>query len=807
MGGHGGPPDPDGFTAYCNFNATNVTTGGENYWASCQYGPTTAPIAVVNLFGSANGIPHVWSFDWSLCTIPGITFTCDENEGGLFRMSNFNSGTQTLFSTIVVNSCTMLVTSPGSPVPCKVESAHSEVGYPPYPEHWWPGGGEGNTVPAGQLYGDCLGGSHGRCPGALVAEPVNTATGSYFTSSTDLRLPGIGIPFEFSRSYNSADPSTGVMGRGWTNSYAVSLDITPTFSLLRAEDGQQLGFTQQPDATFRAAAGVTDGLVLLGDGTYKLTRRDQVVYRFDAAGRLTSLKDRNDQGLTFSYTAGYLTQITDSVGRQITLTITADKLTQVTLPDGRHVDYAYTNGLLTSVTDARGGTTTYTYDSGDLLATITDQNNHVIVSNVYGPDERISQQTDGRGYASTFAWDPLTETSTFTDARGKIWRDVYAKGHLMQRIDPLGNTTSYTYDTALNVTSVTDPRGFTTSFTYDPAGNMLTKTDPAPLSYQTVYTYNARNDVASVQDARGNSTTYSYDAAGNLTSITQPGSIVTQFGRDPAGSGLLTSLTDPRNKTTLFGYTSGNLTSMTDPLGNLTTMGYDGSGRMTSRVDPRGNVAGQNSCRLHVDVHLRQRRSPAHRRPTRSPTQQATSSTQRGTSRRAPTPRARPSSWLYDNNRNLTTVTAPSSIVTSYAYDWNNNLTSRLDPNSRTWLYAYDDSNRLSSVTSPLTKVWSFGYDFSGNVVTKTLPSGSITFAHDQINRLTGITYSNAPTTPNATFGYDANSNRTSMTDGQGSVAYTYDALNRLTQAVRGTNTFTWSYDSASNLLLRRKWE
>jgi len=59
--------------------------------------------------------------------------------------------------------------------------------------------------------------------------------------------------------------------------------------------------------------------------------------------------------------------------------------------------------------------------------------------------------------------------------------------------------------------------------------------------------------------------------------------VVIQYGRDPAGTGLLVSMTDPNNRTTTFGYNAAfDLTRVTTPKGEVTTMGYDTSGRMTS---------------------------------------------------------------------------------------------------------------------------------------------------------------------------------------------------------------------------------
>jgi RHS repeat-associated protein len=121
--------------------------------------------------------------------------------------------------------------------------------------------------------------------------------------------------------------------------------------------------------------------------------------------------------------------------------------------------------------------------------------------------------------------------------------------------------------------------------------------------------------------------------------------------------------------------------------------------------------------------------------------------------------------------------------------------------------YQYDDANRLERVTAPLTREWAYTYDQASNLKTVTdaignsTPAetdGKTTFSYDELNRLSGIDYSD--TTPDVGFTYDANSNRASMSDGSGTEAYGYDDLDRLKTVTRGSGTFAYNYDDAGNL-------
>ena len=59
----------------------------------------------------------------------------------------------------------------------------------------------------------------------------------------------------------------------------------------------------------------------------------------------------------------------------------------------------------------------------------------------------------------------------------------------MASTDPLGHTTTYTYDALGQMTSSSTPLGNTTTYTYDSVGNQTSETDP--LLHTTTYLYDA----------------------------------------------------------------------------------------------------------------------------------------------------------------------------------------------------------------------------------------------------------------------------------------------------------------------------
>ena len=143
--------------------------------------------------------------------------------------------------------------------------------------------------------------------------------------------------------------------------------------------------------------------------------------------------------------------------------------------------------------------------------------------------------------------------------------------------------TTLTYSTTLHrLLSVTDPLGRTTSRTYDTAGNQLTSVDGA--GYTTTYAVNSRGLPTSI-------TLPDPDGTGPLTSL------VTSFAYDAYGR--LPTVTNPDSSTQSFTYKTAdqNLTRV-DELGNTTTVAYDSLGRRTtlwggSAVSPMRAVESQ----------------------------------------------------------------------------------------------------------------------------------------------------------------------------------------------------------------------
>ena len=188
---------------------------------------------------------------------------------------------------------------------------------------------------------------------------------------------------------------------------------------------------------------------------------------------------------------------------------------------GHTTSYGYdSNSILQSTTDALGHTTTYAHDDpahpGDVTGT-TDA------------DGRVTTYTyDGAGDTATVSVSPSaghTDTTSFRyDADGERVCQASAAATAASIACPaagaprVAGTTTTSYDTVGEATSVTDPLGHTTGYAYDGNGNRSTVTDPN--GHVTTSAYNADDQLTKVTRADGTALTYGYDGNGNQTTQT-----------------------------------------------------------------------------------------------------------------------------------------------------------------------------------------------------------------------------------------------------------------------------------------------
>jgi RHS repeat-associated protein len=645
-----------------------------------------------------------------------------------------------------------------------------------------------NTPPATTTYGS-------NTPSGNAAEPVNTATGNYYYQHTDLKLPGRGLSFAFTRTYNDQDSTSGPLGWGWTHSYNVHLaEQADSSVVVKQGDGREETYDPDGGGSYHSRyPGHYSRLVKNADNSFTLTAKDQIKQKFGTDGRLTAIGDRNGNALGFAYdNTGNLSTITDTVGRTFNLSYDANNhLVQLTDPIGRKVLYTYdADGHLISDTDPVGSAMSYVYDANHHVIKITDRRGHTLVENIYDDQGRVVSQKNGRGFTTTFAYDsPNVGDTTITDPLGDITVHTHDKQRrLIRETDGLGHAVQYVYDANNNRTQITDKNGNVTSFIYDSQGNVTLKSiEPNQV---TSIEYDSFNNPTRRVDALNQATIFEYDAKGNLTKVTDPLDGSTAYTYDGFGQQL--TVTDALGRITTNAYdTQGNLITVADALGHETTWAYDGAGRRLSVTDTKGRIT---SFAYDANDRLLGITDPLGNQTT-------TVYDANGNRTRVTDARSGATSFAYDANDLLISVTDALGGVIAYSYDNADHRIAVTDARGNTTTFAYDAAGRMSASTDALGKATQFAYDANGNLIQTINPLGhATTFAYDALDRRTGVTDALDHTTLSA---YDALGRLIARTDAKNRVtSYVYDALGRLTQVTDTANgEITYTYDAVGNRL------
>ena len=295
----------------------------------------------------------------------------------------------------------------------------------------------------------------------------------------------------------------------------------------------------------------------------KGTTTDQTIsYSYDTGlnglGRLTGASDAS-HSMSWGYDAqGRVTSKTQTIGTSV-----------------RTVGYGYTNGNLTSMTTPSGKLVTYGYANGQVTSIAVDGT--TILNNVL---------YDAFGPARRWTWGNATQSIRTFDTDGKI-----------QQIDSAGFS-SYGYDDAFRITSITDTTvpanswsygydsldrlnsasktGTTIGYTFDANGNRLTQTGTSASSYAIAATSNRLTATTGALVR-----THTYDTAGNT--LTTGATIHTYNNRGRMKTGRLSS-------------TSTNTSYVYNALGQRVKKSGGTPGTVIFAYDEAGHLIGEYSA-------------------------------------------------------------------------------------------------------------------------------------------------------------------------------------------------------------------
>lgn len=522
--------------------------------------------------------------------------------------------------------------------------------------------------------------------------------------------------------------------------------------------------------------------------------------------RITEIVDPVGRKLSLTYDANdRIMGVTDPIGRVVLYTYNAaGMLETVTDPAGGVTRYDYdAQNRLSKVTDPRGikvAENAY-YDTGVLAGRAKEQllagggrwSFEYTLVNPLAPTSPVRETTvtDPLGNKTIYRFNPLSFLLEITDALGQT--RVFERESGTNRLLAITGSAScnvcgvagagdqhFTYDDKGNLLSVSDALGNTTSFTYESAFNQVESvTDP--LQHKTRFAYGAGGNLVSVTDANQQTTGFAYDSLGQLTAIIDPLNNVTQIYYDTVGNPV--ALTDPLGNTSHLAHDGASrLTQVTDTLGRTTHIFYDALDRAIAVIDPHGNSLNGTYDQVGNLTSVTDARNnttsfaydPVARQNTR------TDSLGKTDYRR------------FDLGGNLVEFVDRRGLTSEYAYDALNRLIGETYADS-TVQRAYDQVGQLAHVTDTMGGDFDFTHDLVGRLLGSAGPFGTIVYIRDKLGR---VSQQQVIGQPAIMYDYDPVGNlmRADMPAVSVWLNFAYDERNQLKEEQR-SNGVNSSYD------------
>ena len=500
----------------------------------------------------------------------------------------------------------------------------------------------------------------------------------------------------------------------------------------------------------------------------------------------------------------------------------------VTIPsaDGAEL-YVFSSGgrhLRTHHSLTRAIRYTFGYNADDRLVTITDGDNNVtlIDRDVAGQPTAIVAPD---GQRTTFTVDANGFLGSVTNPAGEGYRFTSTADGLLQTMStPRNQTYRFTFDALGRLTRDEDPAGGVTTLDRTGTGKTYTVTLGTALNRTSTFHVEplATGGTRQVDtEADGTQTDIRRGSDGVQATTTADGTLTTlipgpdpRFGMQAAfpsaltvrmPSGLTSSLAMTRTVTLSNPTNPLSLTSQTDTMtrnGRVTTSTYAASTKtitdrsaanrvVTTTLDVQGRVVRQQLDALEpVEITY----DPRGR----------LSSVSHGTGGAA-----RASSFTYNSEGFLETVTDPLSRTVRFTYDPAGRVLTQTLPDLRVIQTTYDANGNVASITPPSRPAHTFGYtpvDLEEAYVPPDVGIGNVatSYLYNQDRQLTQVTRPDGQT---LTLEYEPTTGRlNTLTTPTGQTTFTYHPTSGNVSGIASPGGVAMSYTYDGSLLTGTTW-
>ncbi|RJQ43130.1 MAG: hypothetical protein C4538_12520 [Nitrospiraceae bacterium] len=417
----------------------------------------------------------------------------------------------------------------------------------------------------------------------------------------------------------------------------------------------------------------------------------------------------------------------------------------------------------------------HTYDTRVIQFPNSTGNTYKVINpdgfNVYYIDndgDSIYDVEFPKGEKSRLVKNNNTFTREFFDGNKE---EFNSDGYMTALVDRNGNRITLIRGTSNKLTQIADPSGRIIAVSYYPASSTKISSITLPDGRTINYTYGTYLSKVTYPDSEERNYEYVYKtgAGWKLSGIkNENGHYIEKHDYDAKGRAT-TSSSDGTNKKLTINYLSDIQSTVTDSLGRMTIYTFDktlGASHATHISGP-----GCKSCEQGDTT------------------------------------------YIYDTNMNITSITDPKGNITVMTYDTNGNMLTKTEAyrtdHEMTTTYTYNSFGQVLTVTGNNGIMTNYVYDAMGNMLAKTEAFGTIderttTYKYNEYGQVLATVDPAGNTTTNT---YNQFGNLASVTNALGqTITYTYDIIgNLLTTVDANGNTTTYEYDLIDRLTRESK--